>query len=122
MVALPQMDSSALGDHMDSHVHPAWLCGSQELKVVYISKFQNIIYNHRAYSLPLQLPATFVSFDEAYLPVLKKVRLGDHSRCTLERDCAVVQKKSKLCLMETTILAMTFSPRRKQGVEKHLVP
>lgn len=65
MVALPQMDSSALGDHMDSHVHPAWLCGSQELKVVYISKFQNIIYNHRAYSLPLQLPATFVSFDEA---------------------------------------------------------
>ena len=63
MVALPQMDSSALGDHMDSHVHPAWLCGSQELKVVYISKFQNIIYNHRAYSLPLQLPATFVSFD-----------------------------------------------------------
>lgn len=65
MVALPRMDSRDLGDGLASRTHPAWICDGKELDVVYISKFQNVIYNHRAYSLPLQAPEIMVHFDEA---------------------------------------------------------
>ena len=65
MVALPRLNSQTLGDDMTVRTHPAWICGEKEQDTVYISKFQNIIRNHRAYSLPMQAPAVSVSFDEA---------------------------------------------------------
>jgi formylglycine-generating enzyme required for sulfatase activity len=45
--------------------HPAFLVGSKELDGIYISKFQNIVVDGLAYSLPDKDPATNITFDEA---------------------------------------------------------
>ena len=49
-----------------SHIpHPAFLVDGKELDGIYISKFQNVIVDGRAYSLPNEDPATHVDFDTA---------------------------------------------------------
>ena len=45
--------------------HPAFIVDSKELDGIYISKFQNVIIDGLAYSLPEQDPATNVTFDAA---------------------------------------------------------
>ena len=44
---------------------PCFIVDGQEKDVVYISKFQNIVKNDRAYSLPLKDPKVYITFDEA---------------------------------------------------------
>ena len=49
-----------------SHVpHPAFIVDGKELDGIYISKFQNVVINNRAYSLPDQEPTTSIDFDAA---------------------------------------------------------
>ncbi len=45
--------------------HPAFIVASKELDGIYISKFQNVVIDGRAYSLPDQDPATNITFDRA---------------------------------------------------------
>ena len=65
MVALPKLDSHDLCGDLEPGTHPAWLRGSRELDTVYLSKFQNVVYQDRAYSLPLLAPAAAIDFDSA---------------------------------------------------------
>ena len=44
-----------------SRVHPAFKVDGVEKSEILISKFQNIVYNNRAYSLPKRLPRTSVN-------------------------------------------------------------
>lgn len=44
---------------------PAFLVDGEEIPVIYESKFQNITVNDRAYSLPMQDPRVYVTFDQA---------------------------------------------------------
>ena len=44
---------------------PCFIVDGVEKDVVYISKFQNIVKNDRAYSLPLKDPRVYITFDEA---------------------------------------------------------
>lgn len=45
-------------------VHPGSIVGGIE-KTMYVSKFQNVVINDRAYSLPMQDPKTYVNADQA---------------------------------------------------------
>ena len=46
-------------------VFPCFIVDGAEKDVIYISKFQNIVVNDRAYSLPMKDPRTSINFDEA---------------------------------------------------------
>lgn len=46
-------------------VHPAFVVNGVEKDAIYISKYQNIVQNSRAYSLPGQDPAAYINFDQA---------------------------------------------------------
>ena len=49
-----------------SHLpHPAFVVDGKELDGIYISKFQNVLIDGRAYSLPDRDPATHIDFDNA---------------------------------------------------------
>ena len=45
--------------------HPAFVIDGVEIPEVYVSKYQNIIVDGRAYSLPFQQPAVSINFDDA---------------------------------------------------------
>lgn len=47
------------------NIHPAFSVGGVEKDVLYISKFQNVVINDRAYSLPKKEPRISVNFDTA---------------------------------------------------------
>lgn len=65
MFVLPKYLSSQLNSNLGATVHPAWKLNNVEKDKVYISKYQNIIVNSRAYSLPMQDPAASINFDNA---------------------------------------------------------
>lgn len=65
MVKIPKMTYAQLGLGESTLVHPAFIINGQEVDAIYISKYQNIVQNGRAYSLPGQDPKTSVNFDTA---------------------------------------------------------
>lgn len=65
MVKIPKMTYAQLGLGESTLVHPAFIVNGQEVDAIYISKYQNIVQNGRAYSLPGQDPKTSVNFDTA---------------------------------------------------------
>lgn len=66
MVYVPKFLMDEVIDGAQHVPHPAFLVDGQELDGIYISKFQNVIQNGLAYSLPSRDPATHVTFDEAW--------------------------------------------------------
>jgi len=65
MVYIPKMSYAQLGLGSSTAIHPAFIIDGQEVDGIYISKYQNVIQNGRAYSLPGQDPKTYVNFDSA---------------------------------------------------------
>lgn len=65
MFVMPKYLSSQLNANLGATVHPAWKVNNAEKNKVYISKYQNIVMNGRAYSLPMQGPAASINFDNA---------------------------------------------------------
>lgn len=65
LVVLPKMLTSELYSGATSTVHPAFVLNSAEKAKVGVSKYQNIIVNNRAYSLPMQDPKTSITWDAA---------------------------------------------------------
>lgn len=63
MVVWPKQTNKALFDGSEI-VHPGSIVNGVE-KTMYVSKFQNIVFNNRAYSLPYRDPRTSVNFDTA---------------------------------------------------------
>ena len=56
-----------------SHIpHPAFIVDGKELDGIYISKFQNVVIDTHAYSLPNEDPATNIDFDTAVNACLTK--------------------------------------------------
>lgn len=66
MVAIPKFYLDEVIDGASHTVHPAFIINGVEREVIYISKYQNVIENGRAYSLPMKNPAVNVNFDAAY--------------------------------------------------------
>jgi len=65
MVRVPKFRLSDVIDGASDAVHPAFIVGGKEVDAIYISKYQNAIYNGRAYSLPYQKAATQINLDNA---------------------------------------------------------
>lgn len=65
MVKIPKMTYAQLGIGDSTATFPAFIINGQEVDAIYISKYQNIVQNGRAYSLPAQDPAVYTTFDQA---------------------------------------------------------
>ncbi len=64
MVKIPKFTYADVG-LSGSGVHPAFKVNGQEVPYIYISKYQNIVEDGRAYSLPYKRPHHTVNFDQA---------------------------------------------------------
>ena len=65
MVAFPKMKIADIMTGGSQNIHPAFKVGGIEKDKIFVSKFQNIVLNDRAYSLPMRDPRTSVNFDQA---------------------------------------------------------
>ena len=65
MVKIPKMTYAQLGLGTSTATFPAFIVNGTEVDEIYISKYQNIVMNGRAYSLPGQDPKTSINFDQA---------------------------------------------------------
>lgn len=75
VVRLPKMLSSDLDSSFTQTTNPAFRMGGNDKAEVFISKFQNVILNERAYSLPLKDPRVNITWDQAMAACKKK---GDY--------------------------------------------
>jgi hypothetical protein len=71
MVKWPKQKNNALFTGGSDVVHPGSIVNLVE-KMMYVSKYQNIVVNERAYSLPGQDPATSINFDTSVSRCRKK--------------------------------------------------
>lgn len=67
MVRIPKFKISDVIDGATQDTHPAFIVDGAEKDFVYISKYQNIVKDDRAYSLPLMDPKVYMNFDQAKL-------------------------------------------------------
>lgn len=65
MVPFCKMKISEIMTGGSQNIHPAFSVGNVEKDLIYESKFQNIVLNDRAYSLPMRDPRVYVTFDQA---------------------------------------------------------
>lgn len=72
MVKIPKKTYAQLGLGDSERVHPAFLVNGKEIEAVYISKYENVIEDGRAYSLPGEKPSANMNFDEALEACSKK--------------------------------------------------
>lgn len=65
MVLVPKLYLDDLIAGAPHELHPAFKVGGAEVKELWISKYQNVVVDSRAYSLPMQDPKTYINFDGA---------------------------------------------------------
>lgn len=65
MVYVPKFKMSDVIDGATDSTHPAFIVDGVEKSGIYISKFQNVAYNSRAYSLPGEDPKASINADTA---------------------------------------------------------
>lgn len=65
MVYIPKFKMSDVIAGGSDRVHPAFIINGEEKDGIYISKYENVVYNNRAYSLPGEDPSTSVRFEDA---------------------------------------------------------
>ena len=65
MVRIPKMTYAELGLGESTDVFPAFIVNGQEVPELYISKYQNVVQDGRAYSLPARDPKTSITLDAA---------------------------------------------------------
>ncbi|MDI3547873.1 MAG: hypothetical protein PWR10_1525 [Halanaerobiales bacterium] len=65
MVAIPKFYLDDVIDGAPHEVHPAFKVNGEIKDVIYISKYQNVVHDGRAYSLPMQDPKVYANFNDA---------------------------------------------------------
>jgi hypothetical protein len=65
LVWIPKFRLSDVLNTDDNSTHPAFIVNGKEIPGFYYSKYQNVICNGKAYSLPAEDPAVNVTFDKA---------------------------------------------------------
>lgn len=65
MVYVPKFKMSDVIDGASDSTHPAFIVDGVEKSGIYISKYQNVAYNSRAYSLPGEDPKASITADTA---------------------------------------------------------
>lgn len=72
MVGVPKMKYSDLITGGTDEVLPFWIVEGEEKDTIWVSKFQNIVENDRAYSLGMKLPKNYITYDAALAACRKK--------------------------------------------------
>lgn len=83
MVRIPQMTYAQLGLGDSTDIFPAFIVNGNPVSDIYISKYQNIVSNNRAYSLPGRAPGTNITFETAISRCATKGR-GWHLMTAME--------------------------------------
>lgn len=65
LVWIPKFKNSDVLTGGNDSTHPAFIVNGKEIDGFYYSKYQNVVYNGKAYSLPAEDPAANVTFDNA---------------------------------------------------------
>ncbi|CAK7059413.1 MAG: hypothetical protein EUB_03421 [Eubacterium sp.] len=65
MVKIPKFTIAEVLPGGSNSVHPAFIVNGVEKDYIWISKFQNVVDNGRAYSLPGVDPRAYITFDQA---------------------------------------------------------
>lgn len=65
MVPFPKLTYADIMEGGTQDPLPAFFVDGHEIPVIYESKFQNIVVNDRAYSLPFEDPRVYITFDQA---------------------------------------------------------
>lgn len=65
MVRIPKFKISDVITGGADSTHPAFIVNGVEVDEIYISKYQNVVNNGRAYSLPCEDPKASINFDQA---------------------------------------------------------
>lgn len=67
MVCIPKFNLEDVDDSgtLGTGVHPAFIVHGKEVPEIWISKYQNVVTNNRAYSLAHEDPQTYITFDNA---------------------------------------------------------
>jgi hypothetical protein len=98
--------------------HPAFVIDGAEIPEIYVSKYQNIIVDGRAYSFPYQQPTVCVNFDEARKACESKgkgwhlitnaewaaIALWAKKNGTLPRGNSYYEKKEGICFDGNKVL------------------
>ena len=72
MVGVPKMTYADIITGGTSEVLPFFVVEGNEKNTIWVSKFQNIVENDRAYSLAMKLPKNYITFDAALAACRKK--------------------------------------------------
>lgn len=65
LVYIPAFKNSDVLTGGDDSTHPAFIVNGVQIPGFYYSKYENVVYNGKAYSLPAEDPAVNVNFDTA---------------------------------------------------------
>ena len=65
MVPIPKFNLNEINASWPATPHPAFIVNGATIPVIYISKYQNIVQDGRAYSLPMRDPRALITFDAA---------------------------------------------------------
>lgn len=65
LVYIPKFKLSDVLNTDDNSTHPAFIVNGTEIPGFYYSKYQNVVYNGKAYSLPAEDPAANVKFEKS---------------------------------------------------------
>lgn len=65
LVYIPAFKNSDVLTGGDDSTHPAFIVNGKEIAGFYYSKYQNCVYDGKAYSLPAEDPASWIRIDEA---------------------------------------------------------
>lgn len=87
MVKIPKMTCAQLGIGDSNDVFPAFIVNGKTVDALYFPKYENIVQNDRAYSLPARDPAVYVNHDQSVVYSMSK-GTGWHSMTRLEW-CAI---------------------------------
>ena len=97
MVWVPKMTYAELGLGNSNDVFPAFVINGSEVPGIWVSKYQNVVYNSRAYSLPARDPKTSISFDNA-LTYCKNKGAGWHLMTRMEWMAIALWCKKHDCM------------------------
>lgn len=96
MVRIPKLTYRELGIDDTDTIHPAFIVNGVTKDAIYISKYQNVVTNNRAYSMPGETPTCNISFDNALSYCKNK---GEHWHLMTRAEWALI---ALLCLKNST--------------------
>ena len=119
MVRIPRFNLSDVIDGAPNTPHPAFIVNGVVKDEILVSKFQNMVMNDRAYSLPFKDPRTSVNFDQA-VTFCKNKGAGWHLMTNAEwAAIALWAKKNGTMPRGNTNHGRDHVAIHERGVESH---